>query len=102
MPHWLPLQDRPDGSSAGQRMRSNPENQIHPLKTQPKPFPSISLPFEATISQEHGARKDFGHRPQLRGSWGVQEGTRSSNMGELVVLNLMHFKISLWISWQAG
>lgn len=45
MPHWLPLQDRPDGSSAGQRMRSNPENQIHPLKTQPKPFPSISLPF---------------------------------------------------------
>lgn len=74
-------------------------------KPNPNPTSAFLCPLPgAAISQERWAGKHFVRR--LRGCSWVQEGTQSSNMGEKkdepMVLNLMHVKISLWTSWQAG
>lgn len=45
-PRWLRHQDRPDGSSAGQRMTINTENQFHPSL---KHYPTFSLPSSSSL-----------------------------------------------------
>lgn len=94
------------GQTWWQQCRAENEKQSTKPDWSLKPCPILPLPFAWGCHQsEHGAGKelaDFGHR----GRSGVQEGTQSTKVGEkkdeLVMLNLMHFKISLWTSWQAG
>lgn len=96
-PHWLRHQDRPDGSSAGQRIRRNTENRRYPA------FLCLCALHQALPSPSRAGKEllGLGHDPRLKEVLGGLPAERQRgreemmNNSELVVLNLMHFGISL-------